>query len=249
MSLDNEAVRLAYLSKSNQRAMNQQLNTPMSHALSGRHYGRGKAKKEAMEELHSAMGDMSAKEEKAMKKLHSTIGMGMNRVVGGQKGKAKKANVAFAVPIDDEEKPKKMVGGKKAMKKKAEDIGEEYGREMADQDGELKELVGGGFWKDFAKGLKKGVQIAAPFAGPAGAAVSAGLSLIGDGQARGKAEKRRMGVDAQGADMGVKKGGRRAKAGAGDKRKQRGAMISKLMREKGMSLGEASRHIKQNNLI
>jgi hypothetical protein len=39
---------------------------------------------------------------------------------------------------------------------------------------------------------------------------------------------------------------RRAKAGTGDARKRRGAEVSRLMREKGMTLGEASKHIKEH---
>jgi hypothetical protein len=35
-------------------------------------------------------------------------------------------------------------------------------------------------------------------------------------------------------------------ASATDKRRARGAMISKLMKEHGMSLGEASRHLKEH---
>jgi hypothetical protein len=45
--------------------------------------------------------------------------------------------------------------------------------------------------------------------------------------------------------------GRRTRrpASATDKRRQRGAMVSKLMKENGMSLAEASKYIKQNGLI
>jgi len=39
---------------------------------------------------------------------------------------------------------------------------------------------------------------------------------------------------------------RRAKAGASDARKKRGAEVSRLMREKGMTLGQASKHIKEH---
>jgi hypothetical protein len=46
---------------------------------------------------------------------------------------------------------------------------------------------------------------------------------------------------------GAKSGG--AKSGGVDKRKVRGMLIKKLMKEKGMSLPEASKHIKQNKLI
>ena len=43
-------------------------------------------------------------------------------------------------------------------------------------------------------------------------------------------------------------GGRkkRAKAGPSDARRKRGAMVSKLMKEKGMTLGEASKYIKEH---
>jgi hypothetical protein len=37
-----------------------------------------------------------------------------------------------------------------------------------------------------------------------------------------------------------------ASTGGGDARRARGQMVSRLMREKGMSLGEASRYIKQH---
>ena len=33
------------------------------------------------------------------------------------------------------------------------------------------------------------------------------------------------------------------------KQKKRGALVSKLMKEKGLSLGEASKHIKANKLL
>jgi hypothetical protein len=39
---------------------------------------------------------------------------------------------------------------------------------------------------------------------------------------------------------------RRAKAGPSDARRQRGAEVSRLMREEGMTLGEASKHIKEH---
>lgn len=39
------------------------------------------------------------------------------------------------------------------------------------------------------------------------------------------------------------------KGGASNKRKARGALVSKLMREKGMSLAEASRYIKEKSLL
>lgn len=46
-------------------------------------------------------------------------------------------------------------------------------------------------------------------------------------------------------------GAKKAKkvVGAGDKRRVRGQMVSKLMKEHGMTLAEASRHIKEHNLV
>lgn len=58
--------------------------------------------------------------------------------------------------------------------------------------------------------------------------------------------RRKIGCGAEGE--GVTSGGRK-KRQASAKTKQRGAMVSKLMREKGMSLGEASKYIKTHGLI
>lgn len=51
---------------------------------------------------------------------------------------------------------------------------------------------------------------------------------------------------AVGLGKGKKK---RAAGGPSDKRRARGAMVSKLMKEKGMSLAEASKHIKEHGLV
>jgi hypothetical protein len=48
--------------------------------------------------------------------------------------------------------------------------------------------------------------------------------------------------------MKLKKGGKRAPAGPSDARRKRGAMVSRLMKEKGMTLGEASKHIKEHGM-
>jgi len=58
--------------------------------------------------------------------------------------------------------------------------------------------------------------------------------------------RRKIGCGAEGE--GVTSGGRK-KRQASAKTKERGAMVSKLMREKGMSLGEASKYIKTHGLI
>lgn len=109
----------------------------------------------------------------------------------------------------------------------------------------VNSIQGAGFWDDFKSGfmsvVKPVASIAKPFlsmAGPYGAAGAAGLSALGLGK---------MG-DSDSEDEVEVVGGRRtrAKAGPNDARRRRGAMVSKLMKEKGMSLGEASKYIKEH---
>ena len=94
-------------------------------------------------------------------------------------------------------------------------------------------VEGAGFWDDFKQGFNSVVapvaSIAKPLlslAGPEGRVASMGLSALGYGNTGGRR--------------------RRASAGASDARRARGQMVSRLMREKGMSLGEASRYIKEH---
>jgi len=51
-----------------------------------------------------------------------------------------------------------------------------------------------------------------------------------------------------GVSGGAMSGGKKKRV-ASSKMKQRGALVSKLMREKGMTLGQASSHISKHNLI
>lgn len=109
----------------------------------------------------------------------------------------------------------------------------------------VKSIEGAGFWDDFKSGfmsvVKPVASIAKPFlaaAGPYGAAGAAGLSALGLGK---------MGESDSEEEVEVVGGRRkRAKAGPNDARRRRGQMVSKLMREKGMSLGEASKYIKEH---
>ena len=115
----------------------------------------------------------------------------------------------------------------------------------------VRELQGAGFFDDFKKGFMSVISpiasIAKPLlpmvAGPYGAAASAGLSALGLGRGEDtdEEEEEEM-VEAVGGRR------RRAKASPSDARRRRGAMVSKLMREQGMSLGEASAHIKKHGL-
>ena len=108
-----------------------------------------------------------------------------------------------------------------------------------DSDSDMEGVEGAGFWDDFKSGFNSVIapvaSIAKPLlslAGPEGRVASMGLSALGYGQTGG----RRRG--------GAQTGG--AMTGGQDARKRRGQMVSKLMRERGMSLGEASRHIKEH---
>jgi len=103
------------------------------------------------------------------------------------------------------------------------------------------DVEGAGFWDDFKSGFNSVVapvaSIAKPLlslAGPEGMAASAGLSALGYGR------RRRGGAQTGGASTGG------ASTGGGDARKRRGQMVSRLMREKGMTLGQASKYIKEN---
>jgi hypothetical protein len=98
------------------------------------------------------------------------------------------------------------------------------------------DVEGAGFWDDFKSGFNSVVapvaSIAKPLlslAGPEGMAASAGLSALGYGR------RRRGGAQTGGASTGGQ-----------DARKRRGQMVSRLMREKGMTLGQASKYIKEN---
>jgi len=105
----------------------------------------------------------------------------------------------------------------------------------------MNDIKGAGFFDDFQKGFMSVIRPLAsivkpllPLAGPYGAAGAAGLSALGLGRGRGD-------------DMVETVGGRRrrAKASPTDGRRARGAMVSQLMRERGMTLGQASKFIKE----
>lgn len=134
--------------------------------------------------------------------------------------------------------------------------------EESDSDGEaemmgaalskhIKELHGGAFHSKFMKGM-----------GLSGAAMAPPKPFITaqkSGAYEGKGRKKEMKMEEDLEQM-VGKGKSGAGpleieikhdemkgmglSGAADKRKSRGAMVSKLMREKGMSLGEASKYLK-----
>lgn len=84
--------------------------------------------------------------------------------------------------------------------------------------------------------------------GPGYEAVSGGLRT-GRYEGKGKLLIQHL-PEGEGEEMVVGKGKKtRRPAGASDKRRVRGQMVSKLMREEGMTLAEASRHIKEHGLV
>lgn len=111
----------------------------------------------------------------------------------------------------------------------------------------MSSIKGAGFFDDFQKGFMSVIRPIAsiakpllPMAGPYGTAASMGLSALGLGKAGESDSEDEVAV------VGGRK--KRAKAGPSDARRARGAMVSKLMKEKGMSLGEASKYIKEHGM-
>ena len=136
--------------------------------------------------------------------------------------------------IDHLEHPTKAFGkAKKAKKVEVEmkeesesdddmEHGVEAGRMLRKH---IEEVHGGAYLHKFLSGMTQ----------KSAGAVSGGERVVGgmntgayEGEGKAKKAKRTV--------------------GAGDKRRTRGAMISKLMKEHGMTLGEASKHIKEHGM-
>ena len=124
-------------------------------------------------------------------------------------------------------------------------------------------LDGAGFWKDFGEGFKKGIKgsnkiaskilpiasIFQPELAPLAAA------SIAANKAMGGRRKKCIGGASELYPPAVMKGGAKsggAKSGgakSGGARTERGALIKQIMNKNGCSLGQASRYIKENNLM
>ena len=101
--------------------------------------------------------------------------------------------------------------------------------------GRLHHAHGGDFWSDFKSGFNSvvapiagAVKHLAPLAGPEGQAVSGALGALGYGATGGRR--------------------RRAKAGPSDGRRVRAELVRKVMRERGCSLPEASKIVKNEHM-
>jgi len=203
-------------------------------------------------------------------------------------------------------KQSKLSREKESMGERAHELGKLYAEEIKKGDGEVRELVGSGFFEDFGRGfmsvIKPVVGVAKhalPFVAPGvGSLAKAGLEAVGFGKAEEDAEMEEEvitqekkprkrgkggGLGAEhtqgsgklvlthhdsesdeemeggagllgrtrqiGAGVSGGKKKRRAKASASDNRRKRGALVSNLMKEKGLSLGEASKYIKEHGLL
>jgi len=282
MSIDNEAVRLAYLSKANRRADERMLNIPQSEIQQGKKYSGGrmrmnggshKNRYEVEEDIHITSGSERLPRHKGGRKKQTQKDKEDERLADEIRGLKNERMEGGGV-----KGMKRMVGGAKAKaKKRASDLGKMYGEEVMSMDEEVKDLVGSGFFEDFGRGfmsvIKPVVGVAKhalPFIAPGiGSVAKAGLEAVGFGKTGGaglpddlayteavEMDRTRSGgaMCRQGTEMkgrhsrkgGAMTGGKRQQS---EKMKKRNELVRKLMRTEGMSLPEASRYIKEHNLM
>ena len=115
----------------------------------------------------------------------------------------------------------------------SDDDAEEAGGMLASH---IKGLHGAGYLKKFHSGLGKHCEM--------DGGMNTG-AYEGSGRSGGEMCGAAM---SGGAAPGVPVVGGKAKRAPSDARKRRGALMSRLMKEKGMSLGEASKYIKEHGL-
>ena len=149
--------------------------------------------------------------------------------------------------------------------KKAQDLGRKYMEALMKADPELAELHGAGLFDKFLEGAKtfgKGFMLPIKAAGAIGeatgiaplAAIGKATKAVGLGKGRKKAMKDmeevsemedEIGVGGAGAVIGGAKK-KRAASAVSSRRRARGQAISRLMKEQGMTLGQASKYIKEH---
>ena len=101
---------------------------------------------------------------------------------------------------------------------------------------------GSGFWQDFGTGFKQGMKGVAKYAAPA-----LDVASVFQPELMPLAAATTVASKAMGNGRGGMTAHRRKSVGYA-KNKARGAIVRQLMREKGMSLGQASSFIKQHNI-
>ena len=112
----------------------------------------------------------------------------------------------------------------------------------------VQSLHGAGFWEDFKKGFSAVGSIAAPLIGmiPHPAAKAASVGLTGLSALAGLGRHGGMDTGAYEGE-GRKKKVKRA-VGATDGRRKRAEIVKKVMGEKGLSMVEASKYVKEHGL-
>lgn len=195
------------------------------------------AEMRAMEEQGERTNPINPK--KVLAGSGATPSMGLSQFRGGKH-----------TLMDHIKEPMKGFGKKKEMEKEMEsesecdsDEAEGAGRMLGQT---LHKLHGGRYLSAFRRGMEGGIQT--------GAYEGEGHSRMHGEEHRGTVSEKSMdghrgagmgGMAVGGAPSGGKK--RRATAGPNDKRRERGAKISHLMKSKGMTLAEASKYLKEHS--
>jgi hypothetical protein len=180
----------------------------------------------------------------------ATPSMGLSQFRGGRKRKERSPSP----PSEDGLSGGRIIGAgtkkgqtRKTARKAFEDTPEDMGKTLASHIGKLH---GAGFLEDFKKGMMlgtTGMKGGANVSGPGYEALAGGVRT-GRYEGKGKLLIKHL-PDGEGEEMMVGSGKKKRRpAGPDDARRKRGAMVSKLMKEQGMTLAEASRHIKQHGM-
>jgi hypothetical protein len=184
---------------------------------------------------------VESEEEEEIKGKGMSEGARLNRLVGaGKKKPSKKVLEKIGKEaLEEHEAQHEALGSESEAEKQggmlSRHLMEKYGAKHA-------ETFGKGFHKgmgQFGAGLSGGVMGA-----PRGSIMKGGnVDLISGAVDTGRVANPPPTFARNTVGMGKKT---RAKASPSDARRRRGQAVSKLMKEQGMSLGEASRHIKEH---
>lgn len=180
----------------------------------------------------------------------ATPSMGLSQIRGGRKHRT------LSPPSEDGLSGGVVVGAgtkkgqtRKTARKAYEGVHPTHlGRALRDH---LVEMKGSGFYEDFKKGMMEGMSGGGMgnVSGPGFEAVSGGMRT-GAYEGKGKMIIQHL-PEGKGEEIMI--GGRKMKktrrpAGPNDGRKKRAEVVRRVMREKGLSMIEASRYVKQNGL-
>ena len=189
------------------------------------------------------LADMRAMEEEAervnpvMKGKGATPSMGLSQIRGGRKGKK---SLSAQIEADEHAAPSLYI---EEMDKESEMPSGEYDGGAKHRGALLgsyiSKMKGGAYLKDFMAGM--GTNTGA-YEGEG--KMSGGAGIVGGGKL-----EITHGSDSD-EECEAPKGGAKPKriVGAGDGRRRRAEVVKKVMREKGMSMIEASKYVKQHGL-